>query len=334
LCALQAGLQRPPYNYSLQPRIQPDRIAVVLVSPRNPLNIGAAARAMANFGVRDLRVVTPFARAWREARSAIEAESILDSAREFANLADALAECSLVLGTGTSRYRRPAQPHYFLPRIAQLALTRAAPGERTAIVFGPEKHGLRRDDLSLCHAIVEIPTDPGQPSMNLGQSVAVCLYGLLFPSAEAAVMSGAAQKNEVPGAARVPASFAEDAPAQNLQMPDLSAQESSMPDVSARDSARDALVRDLPVQNLPARSAPSSGDLERLTERILAAARLANYSPPQMEAANREDLRLLLRRWQLTPPDVRRAMGLFRRIEWHLRRARDEDGSGEGSGSS
>ncbi len=219
---------------------------------------------MANFGVTDLRVVTPFEGAWREAKSAVEAESILESAREFATLAEALADATLVLGTGTSTYRRPDQPHYFLPAAAPVVAAELARSGRVAIVFGSEKHGLTREELSLCHAIVEIPTDPGQPSMNLGQAVAVCLYALT---------------------AGVP----------------------SEPESSQQPAPR-----------------PTVEDLERLTERILEVSQLAEYSPAKMEEANRADLRLLLRRWQLTPLDVRRTMGLFRRIEWRLRRKAGE----------
>lgn len=248
------------------------RLSVILVSPRNPLNIGAAARAMANFGVADLRVVTPFDAAWREAKSAVEAESILASAREFPTLYEAVADSTLVLGTGTSTYRRPDQPHYFLPAAAPVAAAELARQGRIALVFGSEKHGLTRNDLSLCHAIVEIPTHPGQPSMNLGQSVAVCLYAF---------------------AAAVPTQPA------YPEHPGLM-------------------------------SRPASGEIERLTERILTVARLANYSPASMEEANREDLRLLLRRWQLTAHDIRRAMGLFRRIEWHLRNNRNGQGGAAG----
>ncbi len=154
----------------------PDRLEVILVSPRNPLNIGAAARALANFGFSRLTVVAPYAPHWREARSAVGAPELLQNARETANLAEAIGECTLVAGTGTLTYRKPEQRVIQLPDFAPLVQREIENGGRVALVFGPEKHGLTREDLSLCHLLVEIPTDAQQPSMNLGQAVAVCLY--------------------------------------------------------------------------------------------------------------------------------------------------------------
>jgi tRNA/rRNA methyltransferase len=157
---------------------QRDRIDIVLVSPRNPLNIGAVARAMANFGFPNLTVVAPYEPHWREARSAIGAEDLLQSARVYGTLAEALAPATLVFGTGTLEPRKPEQPVVSLPDLAPLLKSKAAQGARIAIVFGPEKHGLTRNDLALCHHLLTIPTHPRQPSMNLGQAVAVCLYEL------------------------------------------------------------------------------------------------------------------------------------------------------------
>jgi TrmH family RNA methyltransferase len=157
---------------------QRDRFDVVLVSPRNPLNIGAAARAMANLGFSRLAVVDPYEPHWREAKSAIGAEALLKNARRTETLADAIADCTLVIGTGTLTHRNPEQPVVLLPSLAPLVEQELARGGCIALVFGPEKRGLTRDDLALCHLLVEIPTDPRQPSMNLGQAVAVCLYEL------------------------------------------------------------------------------------------------------------------------------------------------------------
>lgn len=157
---------------------QSDRLTVVLVSPRNPLNIGASARAMANFGFARLAVVAPFAPHWREARSAVGAPELLERATECASLAEAVADCSLVAGTATLGRRRLRQPAVSLSSLAPILHDEIARGGRAALVFGPEKRGLTRDDLSRCHVVVEIPTSPHQPSMNLGQAVAVCLYEL------------------------------------------------------------------------------------------------------------------------------------------------------------
>jgi tRNA/rRNA methyltransferase len=169
---------------------QHDRIDVVLVSPRNPLNIGAAARAMANFGFSRLTVVAPYAPHWREARSAIGAPELLHKAKETESLAEAVTDCTLVIGTGTLTYRKPEQCVVPLPGLAAPVEREMRRCGRVALVFGPEKHGLTRVDLSHCHLFVEIPTDVHQPSMNLGQAVAVCLYELAargFPIEEGAV---------------------------------------------------------------------------------------------------------------------------------------------------
>ncbi|MGB6694229.1 MAG: RNA methyltransferase [Terracidiphilus sp.] len=165
----------PLYNRLLLNSSQRDQLEVVLVSPRNPLNIGAAARAMANFGFSRLVVVAPYKPHWREAKSAVGAEELLTTARTTESLQEAIADCTLVLGTGTLAHRKPEQPIVSLPSLAPILQGKTG---RVALVFGPEKHGLTRDDLALCHHLVEIPTHPGQPSMNLGQAVAVCLYEL------------------------------------------------------------------------------------------------------------------------------------------------------------
>lgn len=133
---------------------------------------------MANFGFSHLTVVAPYAPHWREARSAIGAPAILKVAQTFESLAEAVADCTLVLGTGTLARRKPEQDVLQLPNVGNILREPLGRGERVALVFGPEKHGLTRDDLSHCQALVEIPTDAAQPSMNLGQAVAVCLYVL------------------------------------------------------------------------------------------------------------------------------------------------------------
>jgi tRNA/rRNA methyltransferase len=232
---------------------------VVLVSPRNPLNIGAAARAMANFGLTRLSVVTPFAEGWREARSAVGAPEVLQNAKSAERLAEAVADCTLVVGTGSLEYRKPEQPLVVLPQLAPLVSQELNRGGRVALVFGPENHGLSREELSLCHAMAVIPTDDRQPSMNLGQAVAVCLYEL----AGRGVDSGPA----IPG--------------------------------------------------LPGAASASLELLAGIIEETMEAAR---YSPEGMREANRHDLRLLLRKLGLREREVRRILGLFRRILWALRR--------------
>jgi tRNA/rRNA methyltransferase len=145
-----------------------------------------------------------------------------------------------------------------------------ARGGRAAVVFGPEKHGLTRDDLSYCHLLAEIPTGSSQPSMNLGQAVAVCLYEL------------AARNRQPAWSGETPAA--------------------------------------------PVAAAVDSGKLDTLAGLVEQAMEAAGYSPRVMQAANRHDLRLLLRRISLSQRDIRRILGLFRRILWKLARNR-EDGT-------
>jgi len=130
---------------------------------------------MANFGFGHLTVVAPYEPHWQEAKSAVGASEILQHAKLASTLAEAVQDCTLVLGTGTSTHRKPEQPLVPLNEMGPL-VTAQQNGGRIGLVFGPEKHGLTREDLSYCHLLIEIPTDPLQPSMNLGQAAAVCLY--------------------------------------------------------------------------------------------------------------------------------------------------------------
>ena len=158
-------------------RAEFDRLRVVLVSTRNPLNIGAAARAMSNFGFLHLRVVNPYEAAFREARSAVGASALLSNAQEFKSVAEAVADCTLVVGTTSAGRREPHQPLHPLELGARLIRKRLR-SSRVALLFGSEKVGLTNHDLSHCHWLLRIPTRVEHRSMNLGQAVAVCLYEL------------------------------------------------------------------------------------------------------------------------------------------------------------
>ena len=159
-----------------------DRLRVVLVAPRNPLNIGAAARAMSNFGFPCLRVVNPYEVAFREARSAVGAAELLAHAEEYASLSAAVADCALVVGTTAVGHRELQHPLWTLqeaaPRIHAALGSDGKNQSRVALVFGSEKFGLSRENLSHCHWLLHIPTREENYSMNLGQAVAVCLYEL------------------------------------------------------------------------------------------------------------------------------------------------------------
>lgn len=150
---------------------------MVLVSTRNPLNIGAAARAMSNFGVCHLRVVNPYEPAFREARSAVGAAGLLKKAEHYDSVAEAIADCTLVIGTSAVHNRDPEQLVRPLQEGARLIRKRLT-SSRVAILFGSEKFGLSKRDLDHCHWLMRVPTREQHPSMNLGQAVAVCMYEL------------------------------------------------------------------------------------------------------------------------------------------------------------
>jgi TrmH family RNA methyltransferase len=158
-----------------------DRLRVVLVATRNPLNIGAAARAMSNFGYARLRIVNPFEPAFREARSAVGASDVLAKAEVCASVAEAVADCTLVVGTTAVRHRELHHPLRRLEVGARLIRKRLA-SSGVALLFGSEKVGLSNTALSHCHWLMRIPTCETNISMNLGQAVAVCLYELVRES--------------------------------------------------------------------------------------------------------------------------------------------------------
>lgn len=175
-----------------------DRLCVVLVSTRNPLNIGAVARAMSNLGFLRLRVVNPYEASFREARSAVGAARLLANAEEYKSVAEAVADCSLVVGTTAARNRELHHPLRLLQQGAPLIRKRLRSGGRVALLFGSEKRGLANDDLSHCHWLLHIPTREEHISMNLGQAVAICLYELArgAGATRSGVRSKAAQKAE------------------------------------------------------------------------------------------------------------------------------------------
>ncbi len=178
-----------------------ERFAIVLVGARNPQNIGAAARAMQDFGFSDLRVVNafapPFEAAQLEASSAVGAGDLMRSARLFSTLAEGIADCAYVAGTTAIGGRDLTLPILPLQEAATLLLERALGREkesvgetepwtepwrmRIALLFGSEKTGLTKEQLSYCSTLLTIPLyapEGRHLSMNLGQAVAVCLYEL------------------------------------------------------------------------------------------------------------------------------------------------------------
>jgi len=143
---------------------------------------------MSNFGVLRLRLVNPYDVAFREARSAVGAASdVLAEAEEYKTVAEAVGDCTLVVGTTAVRHRDVQHPLYRLEPAADL-IRRHLQAERVALLFGSEKFGLSTGDMSHCHWLLRIPTREQHISMNLGQAVAVCLYELIRESEAAAPM--------------------------------------------------------------------------------------------------------------------------------------------------
>ncbi|MEE9305519.1 MAG: RNA methyltransferase [bacterium] len=160
-----------------------DAFAVVLVEPQGPANIGSVARAMKNMGFGDLRLVNPGEWYGPDARKmAMKGRDVLEAARIFENLAEAVADCGYVVAT-TRRggpYRADGQP----PReLARHWLTVAA-ANRVALVFGPEDRGLSNQELGLTQAVCTIPAEPAFSSMNLAQAVLIMCYECYLVSGE------------------------------------------------------------------------------------------------------------------------------------------------------
>src|SRR5476651_2708845 len=150
---------------------------VVLVEPQLGENIGAAARAMANFGLSRLRLVKPL-QGWPNERArvmAAGADRVLDGAVLYDNLADAIGDCSFVLAA-TARNHDQAKPVISAETAAAEAAPRVAAGENVAIVFGRERNGLENHEVGLADRIVTLPVNPAFASLNLAQAVVIIGY--------------------------------------------------------------------------------------------------------------------------------------------------------------
>ncbi|MBM3334957.1 hypothetical protein FJY63_09885 [Candidatus Sumerlaeota bacterium] len=166
-------------------QIRCENILVVLVEPQNPGNIGAAARALYNMGLDNLAIV-----GWKEdvesRRTAHEwatdGESVLKKAKRSTSLAEAIAGCGLAIATSA---RCGADRPPVIERHDLIALLkRWTPNNRVALVFGPERTGLRNEHLQLCSHMLTLPTAPGCTSLNLAQSVLLVSYEILLATAD------------------------------------------------------------------------------------------------------------------------------------------------------
>ena len=150
---------------------------VVLVEPQLGENIGAAARAMANFGLSRLRLVAP-RQAWPNTKArmmAAGADRILDGAELYDSLEAAIADCTFVVAA-TARAHDQAKPVVGAAEAAALLAPRVAAGELAALLFGRERNGLENDEVALADRILTLPVNPAFASLNLAQAVAVVAY--------------------------------------------------------------------------------------------------------------------------------------------------------------
>jgi len=149
----------------------------VLVRPQMGENIGAAARAMLNFGLDRMALVAP-RDGWPNQKAVAMASGagrVLDDAVVTARTVDAVADCSFVFAT-TARQRGMTKPVVTPERAMEIAREKIASGEKVAVLFGPERAGLENDDIALANAIISVPVNPEFPSLNLAQCVLLTGY--------------------------------------------------------------------------------------------------------------------------------------------------------------
>ncbi len=159
-------------------KLHRENIVVVLVEPQGSLNIGSVARAMGNFGFRQLRLVNPQTDHLNDEarRMAVKAGYILEQATLHKTLRSALEDCQLSFGT-TRRFGKYREDFLHPDETGEIAAPSALEGN-VALVFGREDKGLLTEELDLCQRFITIPTSDRHPSMNLAQSVSLCLYEL------------------------------------------------------------------------------------------------------------------------------------------------------------
>ena len=300
-------------------------IYVVLVSTRNPLNIGAAARAMSNFGIRNLRLVKPFDPGFREARSAVGAAATLQDARIFSSVSEAVADCTLVIGTTGGRDRHLDKSLRRLQDAAPLVEKETARGN-VAILFGSEKRGLSNDDLSYCHWTMHIPTAADHVSMNLGQAVAVSLYEITrapalpeLASQESSSLSEQSSSLSQQSSSRLPASLQADTSHHSLPI--------GTQDNAALPTSEIATLLESGNPEIDHQQASALGDSrlatsdesERLAASLMQALSISGYVKPGTDAAVEDRVRRLVRRMRLASDDADLVQGMVKQILWKLR---------------
>jgi len=165
-------------------------VCIVLVQPENDGNIGAVARSMLNFGITDMRVVGRTG-LWSDEtrRRAKNAQEVLDDAKKFDTIEEAVSDCSIVIGTSGKREDgdKTSMRHFLLPE--ELPDRLSGVDGRAAIVFGPEGKGLLNSQLAMCDLLVTIPTWDGYPILNLSHAVSIICFSWYINS-DASMPSG------------------------------------------------------------------------------------------------------------------------------------------------
>ena len=182
---------------------------IILVAPQLGENIGAAARAMANFALKRLRLVKP-RDGWpnmQAQRAASGADRVLEEAKLYDTLEAAIADCTLVLAT-TARAHDQAKPVIGPDAAAALLAPRVAAGENVAVMFGRERYGLENDEVALADRIVTFPVNPAFASLNLAQAVAVVAYEWFKLACAGTLPFTMPQKSSAAGKEQVQAFFA------------------------------------------------------------------------------------------------------------------------------
>jgi TrmH family RNA methyltransferase len=264
-----------------------ENLRVVLVAVRNPLNIGAVARAMSNFGAMQLRVVNPYEEAWREAKSAVGAADLLARAEECATVAAAVADCSLVVGTTAVGNREVRQPLWSLPE-AGPAIRERLEKSRVALLFGSEKWGLSNESLSYCHWLLRIPTREEHRSMNLGQAVAVCLYEL------------------------------------GRERPTRETRRGEWVEGSRLKVQGRGKKRRIAPESAEGRVPAKMETVERIGEAWLRALEESGYVAPRGKATAEEKLRRMLQRFALEEGDAEVFLGMVKKVLWKMEEGGDE----------
>lgn len=163
----------------------------VLVHTQMAENIGAAARAMKNFALQEMRLVEPRLKMWPHPQAealAAGADDLLSAARTYPTTADAVADMHRVFAT-TARPRDMQKPVYTPAEAMALMRAAARAGQRSAILFGPERTGLVNEDVVRADAIIAIPTNPAFDSLNIAQAAVVMAYSWMLEITNAAALS-------------------------------------------------------------------------------------------------------------------------------------------------